>query len=248
MTRKKGLEPEDLYRLVLVSNPRVAPSAELTSFIVTRIQRDSYSSSIWVTDGATYRPVTGGPKDSCQAWSPDSSMMAFARTEKDGAFKLMVTSASGGEPWPLAEFKQPLSRIAWSPTREYLAVVSRSVGEDWKKYDDRDVMVIESMPPWFNGSGWIYDRRSTIYLVSYPSGGVTRISPEGLDAAYPTWSPTGRYLAYARFPDMKEPYKGEVVVYDVESGEERVLVKGIDVSGLLWSPSSDIIAVRGHFL
>lgn len=247
MTSRKPLEPGDLYRITLVSNPRVAPSGEEVAFVATRPSREEYSSAIWLTDGDKFKPVTGGPKDTCPVWSHDSTMISFVRTSKDGGSKIMILSSEGGEPWVLAEFKQPISQSTWSPNGEFIAVVSRHVGEDWKKYDEREVLLIDTIPPWFNGAGWIFDRPSSVYLVSYPSGGVTRISPDGVNAAHPTWSPTGRYLAYARYPSMKEPYKGEIVIYDIETGAEKVLVKDMSISGLAWSPTEDIIAVRGHF-
>lgn len=247
MTSKKPVEPGDLYRLTLVSNPRVAPNGEKITFTVTRPKKDEYFSAIWLADEDKFRPITGGPRDTCQHWSPDSSMIAYQRGTKEGTSKLMILSADGGEPWILAEFKQPITRIVWSPNSEFIAVETREIDEEWKKYTERDVLLIDRMPPWFNGSGWIFDRPRTIYLVSYPSGGLTRISPDEVNSIYPTWSPTGRYLAYARFPHEKEPYKGEVVVYDVETGEEKVIVKDMNISGLSWSPNSDVLAVRGHF-
>lgn len=247
MALKKPVKPGDLFNLTLVSNPRVAPDGERVAFVVTRPRDKDYFSSIWVTDGEAYKPITGGSRDTCQCWSPDSSMIAFVRTTDEKTSRIMILSSEGGEPWILREFKQPVTRVAWSPSGEFLAVESRSVGEGWRKYSDRDVLLIDRIPSWFNGAGWVFDRPRAVFLVSYPSGGVSRISPEGVNSMYPSWSPSGRYLAYARFPHELEPYKGEVVVYDVETGEERVLVEDMSVSGLSWSPSGDIIAVRGHF-
>ncbi len=237
--------PEDLYKLTLVSNPRLARDASRVAFVVTRLRKDDYSSSIWAGDSGGVRPITSGGRDYCPAWSPDSEAIAFVRGERGGPSKLMMVNASGGEPWIVAELEYSVGWLEWSPTGDYLVAAGRRRPE--KKYEERDYLDIRRVTLWYNGEGWVYDRPSVVYKISYPSGGVERISPEGVDSYLPAVSPDGRFIAYARSPSELEPYKGEVAVYDVETGDERVIESGMTVSGIAWSRDGVYLAVRGHF-
>ncbi|MEB3807182.1 MAG: S9 family peptidase [Desulfurococcales archaeon] len=247
MPAKRPVESRDIYRLTLVSNPRVSPNGERVVFVASRAREDEYLSAIWVSDGERSRPLTGGPRDTCPTWSPEADMVAFTRRRNEKTYRLMIVGVEGGEPWTLARFNQPVTRLEWSPTGDSIAVESRMTEGAWTRYEDRDVLEVDRLPPWFNGVGWVFDRPRGVYLVSYPSGGVTRISPVGVDSWLPAWSPHGRYLAYVRHPSELEPYRGEVVLYDVETGRERVLVENVAVSGLAWSPDGELLALRGHF-
>ena len=239
---------EDLYRLVLVSSPEAGPDGSTVAYVATRPRRDGYDSSIWMATQDGYRPLTGGPRDLCPRWGP-GGLLSFVRiTERGGErrWNLMVMQVGGGEPWRLLESKHPIGWVEWSPTGDRLVVVGRRPRGEWKPYGDRDALVIDRLPAWFNGEGWVYDRPSRVVIVDYPSGEETPVSPEGTDSWGARWSPDGRLLAYVRSPNDLEPYRHEVVVYDAETGEERVVVEGLTVSGLAWSPDATMIAVRGH--
>jgi len=236
------LKPGDLYRLVLVSSPAASPDGGAAAYVVSRPREDGYESSVWVAGGDGYRPLTGGPRDSCPSWSRDGGLVAFSR-RVEGGWEVRVVPASGGESWRLARLEHSVRRLEWSPQGDRLAVDVRLAP---REKGEPTALVVERLPAWANGEGWVHDRRLAVLVVDYPSGGVERVSPEGVDSWGARWSPDGRFLAYVRAPRDLEPYRQEVVVVDVDSGEESVVARGLTVSGLAWSPAGDALAIRGH--
>src|SRR5580704_17578573 len=94
-----GLRPEDIGRLVGVSDPRLSPDGVLAVVVVTPIDtaENAYRSDLWIlpVDGSTEpRRLTGGTsRDTSPAWSPDGSWLAFL-SNREGAGK-------GGQVWLL---------------------------------------------------------------------------------------------------------------------------------------------------
>ncbi len=246
---QKPIVPEDLYELILVSSPAASPDGSHAVYVAGRPSRDRLETSIWIASEEEYRPLTGGPGDTCPQWRPGGSLVSFVRVSGEGEsrrWELRLVPTAGGESWLLARFDHPILSAYWSPQGDRLAVEARipegDRGDPWKA----DAIVVERLPPWFNGAGWVHDRRLAILIVDYPSGRSERVTPKGVDSWGPVWSPDGRFIAYVRAPSDLEPYRHEVVVLDVDSGEETVIARGLTVSGLAWSPDGGMIAIRGH--
>jgi len=245
----KPVEPEDLYNLVMVSSPRGSPDGSKALYVVSRPRRDRYESSIWLAGEAGYRPLTRGPGDKCPDWSPDGSLYSFVRGEGEGRgarWSIMVGSPEGGEPWPLATFEVPVVRAVWNGEGTSLAVELVDRDGRWRPYEERDVLEVERLPVLRDGVGWAFDRFRSVRIVDYPGGVVRSVSPEGVDSWAAAWSPDGSSLAYARSMSQLDPDRAEIVVYDVETGSERVLASGLAVQALAWSPDGRMLAVNGH--
>ncbi len=244
------VKPEDIYNIVLVSSPAARPDGGAVAYVATRPRRDYYESSIWLASGDGYEPVSSGPSDVCPAWSPDGRLLAFVRgpSRRSGGerkWRIMVASPGRGEAWTLLEVDFPIRWIEWRPTGDGLVAIAR-VPWGRRGEEREEAYVVERLPAWFNGEGWVHDSSLAVLVVDYPGGGWRRVSPERVDSWGARWSPDGRLLAYVRAPDDLHPYRHEIVVVDVETGEERVVAGGLTVSGLAWSPDATMLAVRGH--
>ena len=87
-TNLRDITIEDLYRIKVVSKPRISPDGQRVAFVVTIIDegKHEYRSSIWVvsTDGGDAKRFTAGPANThSPSWSPDGRWMAFV-TEREG--------------------------------------------------------------------------------------------------------------------------------------------------------------------
>ena len=250
MPRIRPVTPEDLLELVLVSSPSLS-SEGAVAYTVTRLNYEAnrYDSSVWVADSSGYKPLTGGPGDVCPKWSPRGDLVAFVRKpqEKKGKAGIYVVRGSGGEAWKVFESRFGFREIEWSPDGRWIYFTQRAPlgGEkEWKDYSERDVLVIDSLPVWFNGEGFVFDRRVGLFRVDVKSGVVEEVARGAFNVVAYSVSREGR-VAYARTYDELKPYLHEVVVRETD-GSENVVLRGLSVAGLSWSPNGSSLAVHAR--
>jgi len=247
-----GLKIEDLEKLVLVSDPKMNPASRKVAFVVTRISSkdDRYYSSIWLynmNDESLFQ-LTEGPSDYYPTWSPSGRYLAFVRrAEEQGkiSFELRVADLKSCSPSRvLLKIEGGISSISWSPDEKEIIFIS-SKGEP-----EKDVKHIESIPIWFNGAGFVYNRTSRIYLADFTSGNFEEIPiGEGEDVSYARWSPAGRTIAYVSSSDRLKPYITDIHIYDLESGKEEKLTESdMSIEDFAWNSSGTKIVFRGSDL
>ena len=77
------MQPEDVYELTGVADPRLSPDGSRVAYHVWTIDRESneYRGAIWVAklDGTEEprRFTTGDKRDGGHCWSPDGCWLAF---------------------------------------------------------------------------------------------------------------------------------------------------------------------------
>ena len=133
---KRLIEIDDLYRIVLIEDPRVSPDGRWIAYVQVTTDRleNEYRRNIWVIPTAgDSKPIqlTRSGKDSAPRWSPDSNRLAFisARDKKPQLYILNVT-APGGEPRAVTKLPNGVSAPAWSPDSAYIAFLSSTNAEE----------------------------------------------------------------------------------------------------------------------
>ncbi|MEB3862314.1 MAG: S9 family peptidase [Desulfurococcales archaeon] len=237
-----ALTIEDLTRISLVSSPEAHPARPEALFTLTKMSTDEnkYKTSIWTTGNGKPRPITSGPSDTCPKWSPAGDVFAFTRRSEDRA-SIMIHG--GGEPWELASFKTGVRGLQWMPDGRGLIIQSMAPpgGERFKKYSEREVLVADRIPVWFNGEGWVFDRFPHLFYVEYPGGRVERLTwGETSIVAYDTYS---EGVVYAEAYNMLEPRLHRIVRQTLD-GEREVLLEGYTVSAI--AADGDTVYFRGH--
>jgi acylaminoacyl-peptidase len=248
--------PESLGDLVLVSSPAIDFQGRRVFYVVTRVDLDldRYESSIWGYDPSVGRVVLqSGPFDACPRPGPLGERYVFVRRldqdhkkKKPGIprAELRIASfSSTGSQLLVRGFH--FSAVSWSPDGRWVAAVDTvPLGKP-----EDDVKVIDDLPIWFNGRGWIYNMTSKLLLVN-PESGVARevkLGLEWLRIDSVTWSPDSKQLALSVRYDRHKPYLVRVYVYNIETGEYRVLVDEFSGYGeVAWSPDGSKIAYLGH--
>ncbi|MEO8272815.1 MAG: S9 family peptidase, partial [Chloroflexota bacterium] len=147
---RRAPTPEDLYRIVVPTDPRLAPDGLRATFTVQRVRPgfDGYSSAIWLAalDGSDEaRQITMGVRrDSHARWSPDGRQLAFLsnrrpiveeepgapKDREDGTQVYLLPMDGPGEARRLTDLPRGAEGFAWSPDGRSLAVISTSMRAD----------------------------------------------------------------------------------------------------------------------
>jgi dipeptidyl aminopeptidase/acylaminoacyl peptidase len=142
--------PEDLYRILVPTDPRLSPDGSAVAFTAQRVRPGAtgYSTAIWLaaTDGTgTAHAITlGVRRDGQPRWSPDGRQLAFlsdrrpiveeepgAPTDREDGTQIHLLPADGpGEARRLTDLPRGVEAFEWSPDGRSIAALSSSVGAD----------------------------------------------------------------------------------------------------------------------
>ena len=126
--------PEDLYRLLIPTDPDLAPDGTLVAVTVQSVApgRDGYRHAVWLVpaDGsAPPRQVTLGTRhDTHPRFSPDGTILAFisdrrplveeepdAPKDREDGTQVHLLPLAGGEARRLTDLPRGVDDFAWSP-------------------------------------------------------------------------------------------------------------------------------------
>src|SRR5437773_6737635 len=207
MSPARGMVPEDLTRILFVTDPQVSPDGRRIAFVVTSLsdERDEYLSNIWIVDaaGGAPRRFTAGPRRDIEPrWSPDGARLAFLseRAPKE-KLQLYVMPADGGEPTRVTLLENGVGSRVWSPDGARVAFVSPVGGQrepesEEERRKSRPARVITSLKYRFNGEGFVYDRRPHVFVVAIDGAPPRQVTDGDFIDADPVWAPDGRSIVF----------------------------------------------------
>jgi dipeptidyl aminopeptidase/acylaminoacyl peptidase len=221
--QQRPWQSTDYYRLMVVSDPELAPDGRRVAFVVTTVveDKDRRHSEIWMasTDGsaAPFRYTSPATEATNPSWAPDGSLLAFSsrREGSEDDIWFLRTAAPGGEAfqikgvhalpvfsrdgqWLLYSWRgdepDSLKKETWR-NRVSPAAITR--GADPKRFDGR---VYTSIPIVGDERGYLAPREtrrpSHLYLVPLAGGKPRQLSSGELSQTSPAWSPDGRMIAF----------------------------------------------------
>ncbi|HLX59629.1 MAG TPA: S9 family peptidase [Ktedonobacteraceae bacterium] len=267
----RNITIEDLYKYKPVSHPRISPDGKRVAFVLTTIdeRKQEYRNSIWIvpSEGGEARRFTAGPANAhSPAWSPDGRWLAFVseregesanKDEKEqkklgkGKPQLWLISTSGGEARQLTFMQHGASSPVWSPDSKHI-LFSAPVGPaDEETADGKPlpkVRVIDRLWYRLDGVGYIYERRSHLFLIDANGGEAQQLTDGDWDDSDAAWSPDGSHIAFTssreedrwRFPN---PDVYTLAFNDGKAGELHCLTdSSMACSAPSWSPDGQTIA------
>jgi dipeptidyl aminopeptidase/acylaminoacyl peptidase len=249
------LVPSDLLRIVLVSDPQIAPDgsaiyyrrswqdeeANETRSAIHRVDRD-----------AVDRAFTRGTKDRLPRVAPDGSAVAFV-TDRDDAARLFVLPLDGGEALELGESWPKIVALAWSPDASRIAVVATAPHDPATarafRDEKSDARHIRMLPFKSDADGLLDGTRKHLFVVDAAGGTPRRLTEGDYDVGPPAWSPDGKQIAFAARIDGPETAMSaaDVCVVDVGSGNVTQLTRALGTAASpVFSRDGRELAYVGH--
>ena len=243
--------------------------------------KDDYRDAIWIApaDGsAPARQITLGSKhDTHPRWSPDGTVLAFLsdrgrvlragggsevsdgdEPDDEGA-QVWMLPMGGGEARQLTRLPHEVKALEWSPDGSRLCVLStseRSTKGPRRRREpgeapESDYRFIERLQYQYNGSGFIHDRFTHLWLVDAASGEATKLTGGAFNDGAFEWSPDGSRIVFEsrRHRDRDLDWQSELFLVDVTARHVERLTGGRgrrEFSAPAWSPDGRWIAAVGH--
>ena len=246
---KTRLELHDFTQYTYLSQLAYAPDGRRAAFVAQHAKEDNegYLADLYVLDvesGAVRRLTSAGD---CRSfiWESDRTILfAAARDKKDKEriargeplTVLQRIAIDGGE--AVEALRLPLKATSMQKMEDgRLAVIAKTdlrMGEfhamdEAQRKDamarleaEKDYKVLEEIPFWFNGKGFIDKTRTTLMLVTM-DGQITRVSEETMNVEQVALDGSRVLYAGKVFTD-KSPRTGVLHLYDAATGEDAVLV------------------------
>lgn len=236
------LSIEDYATLPQLSAPRLSPDGKRVAYVVTRadLARSAYDSDVWLVnaDGSRNVQLTrAGGSDGSPRWSPDGTQVAFL-SDRVGTSQVFVISSDFGEARQVTSEPSAVRELAWAPDGKSIAFTrpEEVTAEEKKRTTDKDDARVV-------GQG---KKHVHLHLADVESGKVRRLTSGDFSVLFPSWSPDGKAIAFARTPGigLDDYYRSDL--WTVTIAAEPVLTPLVARAGFdalpSWSPDGKSIA------
>ena len=140
---QQGIQPEDYYKTIFVSQTEISPDGNLLAFTRTIVveEENKRHSEIWMQrlsngqpEGEPFRFTDTSYSANNPRWSPDGTMLSInsRRGDNDNAVRFLRVTAPGGEAFQIEGVE---GTPVWSPDGEYIAFVKSPKREEelWER-------------------------------------------------------------------------------------------------------------------
>ena len=236
-TQQRRFTPDDLPKILRLSDPQIAPDGKTVALIVAHanLKDDRYDSDIALVDVAakSARTLTRDRQGvASPRWSPAGDRLAFVAEDSGKVAQLFVLPMDGGDPVQITHGKTGVVLFAWRPDGKALAFAAPDEAPERKdeaKFEDAFEV---------GNNGYLERTRPEpvhLWMVDATGGDAKRLTkgpwslPRSLAPAAPpsqlVWTVDGKALIFVRAISSLtgDNDSARLAMVDVASGEVKVI-------------------------
>lgn len=268
--KKIGLK--DFLQYEFLSGVQYSPDEKTAAFVVSHaVEADNkYEGHIWLYEDGKVRQLTGLGKERSFFWE-DEEHILFAANRSEAEQKLAKEGKEkftsyyrinihGGEalhaftlPYPanqlirLDEHRLVVRGSIEVPYADYYKMTKEEKAEvAKKKQEEKDYQVIDEVPFYFNGAGYVNKKRSAFYIYNTKTNKSERITlPQENVESLEVWK--GKIYYTSTCFSSKRPRQSQLYEFDPETGNILCLYQGaegdVEIRGVF--PVGDRLFVTG---
>jgi dipeptidyl aminopeptidase/acylaminoacyl peptidase len=203
---RRPLQPDDIFEIKTVGDPRISPDGQWIAYTVTSLDRreDAADTDIYMVPASGGEPIrlTGSRKpETSPRWSPDGRYLAFLSSRDGKKTQVYLLDRRGGEAQAITDYKTGASAIAWSPDGTRLALLVPDPDPNESAAPDADKKpkphVITRLQFKRDGEGYLNTITRQLHVFDIASKTDVQITSDTWDAGAPVWSPDGKLIAFS---------------------------------------------------
>ena len=236
----KNIDIKSLMDISFLSSPLLSPDGKRTAYVVSKqnYKENSYESWLHLLDNESgeTRQLTFAGKESGFVWE-DAHTLLFAaeRAEADKPEKFQEKTVfyrldiRGGEACKAFAIDKNVNSLKPLGGGKYLVNATIDLNrpaddmDETLRGDEKDYHVLEEVPFWANGRGYISRLRSALYIYDAADGSLKKITDDYFNVR--DFDVKNGLIIYAgQAYEEKVSIYGEARLYDIASGETTVIV------------------------
>ena len=238
----KAVEVKDVLQFKYPSNLQYNPTGNVLAFVVAYgdEKNNTYHRDVWISTNGNCKQLTASLDASLVCWKDDETIILNRKGEDETLTSLYEINIHGGEAKPFMSFPFPISSFIFVDNK--IVLTGRIDANDPDAYKDseevrknkleekkieNDYCVVDEVPYWFNGQGYINKVRNALFI--YEDGVLKRITSRYQNVL--ETQVIGQKIYYtSETYTRKQTRTNQLYVYDLKKKKGTTLYEKKDLS------------------
>ena len=215
-----------------------SPDGKKLAFVARQSKESGkgYDANIYIYDIASKetKQLTSLGDSATYMWLDDNNLIfpGVRGDKKPGTTDFYKISLDGGEAKKMFTIPMPVMQIKKIDGENFAFVAKYDHNKERlmkmtpeQREEEKDYIIIDELPFWFNGAGFINKTRKVLYTYNIPSGKVTQVANKWSDVMYVGIFGDKIFYTCTTYKD-KKPKTNELHCYNIKENKDEKLIAG----------------------